>query len=220
MLTSIYFFILVVLATNLYANETAIERFIIKQYEKNKQYTQQIKALEESTVQLKRQLERQNRAYHQLQETLLSTHQATKTSKITPQKTVALNNTDYRHARNLAFSGEYKKAITALLAYIEKYPNAQNIADAKFWLASSYVADGHFSDGAEKYLRFVNEHPQHYKIPDALYRLGIVQHELGSTKEAVALFESIIRRFPQHSIIPQVKESLRRLEKAKISNPT
>ena len=197
---------------HLIANETAFDKFIIKQYQFNKAYTEQINTLKESIAQLNYQLEQQEKDYQALKNSTFRTQTVKKDQPI--KNSIVIGNRAYRHARNLMRSEQYEKAIKALTQYIKDYPDSENVSDAKFWLANSYAANSEFDHAARKYLLFTIQHPEHHKIPNALYRLAIAQHEIKQSDKAKIILKSIVRRFPQHKITASAKKSLELLEQS------
>lgn len=193
----------------------ALNRFKIEQGQLNQSYQQQINALKETVANLQHQLSQSHQNNEPFKNVVLSSAKVPIDKK--NQKKI---NQDYRDARSLILSGQYKLAIEALSNYIKLNPKADNTADSYFWLANSYIANNQFDDGSKKYLLFITKYPKHHKIPKALYHLGLAQFELGHPEKSILLFKSILRRFPQHRVISKVKESLRRLESSKIVSAT
>ncbi len=203
-----------------YAQEI-VQQFITKQTLQNQQYKTKINQLAEQITQLKHKLDKQNKEIKSLQ-ILLNTNlaKATAATSSLDKSADIIINKQYRQARYLILSGQYQQAIKAFNDYLSNNTDASNIAEAQFWLASSYAANSQFDNSVRNYLKFIIDYPTHHKIPEALYNLSIAQNELGQPQKSVLLLKSVLRRFPQHKIIPQVKESLRRLALVKQATKT
>ena len=193
-------------------NNNPIDAFIIKQHEKNNEYSEKIIQLNIELEKLKIKLISQEKTYKELKKIIINDKLAA--SKATTSKDekdkyiVEISNKDYRNARDLVLSEQYNLAIKGLKAYITKYPKAENIADARFWLAGSYMANKNYLEAINGYLLFLAKHKKHYKTPDALYKLAIAQYELGFKKKSEIIFKSIVSRFPNNKVTKLAINSL------------
>lgn len=194
----------------------ALDNFILSQQEKNEKYSEEIFELKEKISQLEQKLYNQDVAQKLFKKGVFEQFIDKKAQK--PKKTITkvnyvASNRSYRNARDLVLDGQYEKATTAFITYINDYPDGGNIAEARFWLANSYAAQNNFNEASKGYMMFTIQHKTHYKVPNALYRLAVSQYELGYKDKANRLIKSIIRRFPNHRIIPEVKKSLIKFNK-------
>lgn len=204
-------------STGITNEDNAINNFITKQYQVNIEQIKEIESLKESITQLTYQLQQIKANYKSLSDGIafnLKNNQAIVQKKLKSSQSVIISNKAYRQARNLMRSEQYDRAIKALSQYLKDYPKSENYAEAKFWLANSYAANGQFGHAARKYLLFSIQHKNHSKIPDALYRLAIAQNELGQADKAKLILDSVARRFPQHKIIELVNKSLAVLKRS------
>ncbi len=211
--------ILLFISFNIYSKNNPQDLFIIEQYQKNQKYSKSIDELQEQSVLLNNKLTVQDERIKQLNKLVIDSVKSNAIKKITnnTNNKITISNKEYRNARNLVLSEQYKKAILEFEKYIKKYPNADNIADALFWQASSYMANKEYAKASHKYLLFQINHKNHYKVPNALYKLAIAQYELGLADKSEIIFKSIIRRFPNHTITKFAKQSLKELTKNKKS---
>lgn len=206
------------LFSNTYAQGNNGELSILKQYQKNKEYDEKINNLTEQLVLINNKLDTQKAQYSELKKIISNNTNTKNISKNNDiNNIVVVANKSYRNARNLLLAEQYDNAIAALKKYTEEYPQAANIADAKFWLASAYMANKNYAKASHQYLLFQIHYQSHYKVPRALYKLAIAQYELGLPDKAEILFKSIVRRFPNNKIASLAKQSLAELNKNNIN---
>jgi TolA-binding protein len=82
-------------------------------------------------------------------------------SKNNPE-TGSLVNIDYETAKSLYNAQKYGKAIESFKKYLERYPESPNIADAKFYLAESYLKDNQIDKALEEFNTVINERKSNY----------------------------------------------------------
>ncbi len=211
--------ILLFISFNVYPNDNKQDLFIIEQYQKNQHYSKSIDELKEQLLLLDKKLIEQDKKFQELNKFVADGIKNSTVKKTLNNKedNITIGNKEYRNARNLVLSEQYEQAILEFEKYISKYPNADNIADALFWQASSHMANKEYAKASHKYLLFQINYKNHYKVPNALYKLAIAQYELGLADKSEIIFKSIIRRFPNHRIAKLAKQSLAELSKNKKS---
>ncbi|MBI2800764.1 MAG: tol-pal system protein YbgF [Gammaproteobacteria bacterium] len=102
----------------------------------------------------------------------------------------------YRDAFGALKSGEYDKAITALSAFQQQYPNSQYGDNAQFWLAEAYYVKRDFAAALPEYQKMMTNYPASKKLSHAMLKIGYSYLELGQPEQARTVLEDLQRRFP------------------------
>lgn len=104
---------------------------------------------------------------------------------------------DYSAAFAFIKSQELAKAQTAFTAYIERYPKAQRVSNAIYWLGEVNLAQGKLPQASAYFQRLISEHGKSAKVPDAMYKLGRVYQRMGETDNAAAIWQSLLAKYPK-----------------------
>ncbi len=161
-----------------FAMAPEVEKFILNQYQKNKEYNKKIEALTNQVDLLKNRLLEQEKSYQQLEQLLIENRSIKNKLFLQPiEETSQEIRQDlavhaYRTARSLLISGRYQGALKAFNTYIKDYPNDQNIFDAKYWLARTYMANNEYNKALEELSSLQKENPNYNKLPNALFGLA------------------------------------------------
>lgn len=102
----------------------------------------------------------------------------------------------YRDAFGALKSGEYDKAITALSAFQQQYPNSQYGDNAQFWLAEAHYVKRDFAAALPEYQKMMTNYPASKKLSHAMLKIGYSYLELGQPDQARGVLEDLQRRFP------------------------
>jgi len=102
----------------------------------------------------------------------------------------------YANARSMLVAGQYPEAETAFGDYLQRYPNASNSADARFWFAFTQLARNNYQDAASNFVRYLQAAPNAPRAPEAQVRLGMALAGLGQTRQACGAYANLPRRYP------------------------
>jgi tol-pal system protein YbgF len=102
----------------------------------------------------------------------------------------------YSRARELLVNGEYAEAEAAFGDFLERYPNAETAADARFWFAFTLLARNNYQDAAANFVTYLRVAPQGPRAPEAQVRLGMALVGMERQREGCQAFTSLTRRFP------------------------
>jgi len=102
----------------------------------------------------------------------------------------------YANARSSLVAGQYPEAETAFGDYLQRYPNAANAADARFWFAFTQLARNSYQDAASNFVRYLQAAPNAPRAPEAQVRLGMALAGLGQTRQACGAYANLPRRYP------------------------
>ncbi len=146
---------------------------------------------------------------------LLSGAQQTVPQQQDDMTVAALPSTDdpeelYRNSYEFILSGDYKTAEAGFRSYIDRFPDANRIPDANFWLGESLAAQKRHREAAEIFLATSREYPESRKAPDTLLKLGMSLSALKQREVACATFREVNQRHPNASdaLKERVKQEL------------
>jgi tol-pal system protein YbgF len=140
------------------------------------------------------------------------------TSPVAPRPTVmpstGNDSSDYTAAYALVKSGNYDQAITAFLAYVERYPSGRYTPNAWYWLGELYVANKpqNLTAATEAFQYLLSKYPDHDKVPAAMYKLGTVYFLTGNKQKSQELLTHVIDRYGStgNSAVNKSREFLRK----------
>ena len=93
-------------------------------------------------------------------------------------------------------AADYDRAESLLEAFVEKFPEAPQTADAKFTLGEIYLATGANGEAARVFLDHVSTYKDDPKSPEAYLKLGIAFKRLNRPEEACRVFNAGVKKFP------------------------
>ncbi|WP_062228885.1 tol-pal system protein YbgF [Aureimonas frigidaquae] len=100
---------------------------------------------------------------------------------------------------NYLLAGEYVMAEETFRQYTQTYPNAENAADAQYWLGESLFAQKKYRDAAEVFLTAQKQHANSSKGPEMLLKLGMSLAALDNRDTACATYSEVEKRYPSMS---------------------
>ncbi|WP_293796440.1 cell division protein CpoB [uncultured Pantoea sp.] len=118
-------------------------------------------------------------------------------------------NTDYNAAVALILEKkQYDQAITALQAWVKKYPDSTYQPNANYWLGQLYYNKGKKDDSAYYFATVVKNYTKSPKAPEALFKVGVIMQEKNDTAKAKAVFQQVIKQFPNSDSAKQAQKRL------------
>jgi tol-pal system protein YbgF len=93
-------------------------------------------------------------------------------------------------------AGKYAEAEEAFGDFLERYPDAPNAADARFWFAFTQLARNNYQDAASNFVNYLQHNRNAARAPEAQVRLGMALAGMGQTRQACAAFADLARRYP------------------------
>ncbi|VFM97327.1 MAG: tol-pal system protein YbgF [Candidatus Kentron sp. G] len=119
---------------------------------------------------------------------------------------------DYQVAFGLLKKGAYKKAITALVVFVEKYPHGQYASSAQYWLGETYYVTQQYRQALKTFQKFLDKYPSSSNFIDGLLKIGYIQHELGQKTKARQTLTDLIERYPGTTEAHLAKKRLRKIK--------
>lgn len=104
----------------------------------------------------------------------------------------ALYRIGYEHVLN----GDYPIAEQVFARFIDLYPDDVLVADARFWLGESVLAQGRFEDAAEIFIDARARHPQAGKAAETMLKIGTIMAALGDREIACVTFADALETHP------------------------
>jgi tol-pal system protein YbgF len=105
----------------------------------------------------------------------------------------------YRNSYEFILSGDYKTAEAGFRSYIDRFPSANRVPDASFWLGESLAAQKRHREAAEVFLSASRQYPESKKAADTLLKLGISLSALKQREVACATLREVGSRYPKAS---------------------
>ncbi|WOI54241.1 tetratricopeptide repeat protein [Parvularcula sp. LCG005] len=102
----------------------------------------------------------------------------------------------YNIAYNAVLAADYDTAERTLEAFVVRFPDEPQTAEAKFLLGEVYLATGANGDAARVFLDHVGTYKDDPRSPEAYLKLGISFARLGRTEEACKVFRAGKSKFP------------------------
>ncbi len=98
----------------------------------------------------------------------------------------------YKAGYAYILDGDYNLAEEVFSTFVDTYPDDPLIADARFWLGESQLAQGRFEDAADTFIMTRSLHPDASKAPETLYKIGTIMAALGNREIACVTFEDAL----------------------------
>ena len=131
------------------------------------------------------------------------------------------NNADqvaYQAAFDWLKKKNYVKATEAFQGFIKKYPDSQNIVNARYWLGQLYLLQGQPDRSIDQFQTIVKKYSQDKKVPDALLQLGLAYYAKGDTKRAVATLKQVQTKYADSKAADIAKARLQQIPSATSSD--
>ncbi|KGL50903.1 tol-pal system protein [Pantoea ananatis] len=118
-------------------------------------------------------------------------------------------NSDYNAAVALILEKkQYDQAITALQAWVKRYPDSTYQPNANYWLGQLFYNKGKKDDAAYYYATVVKQYPKSPKAAEALLKVGVIMQEKNDTAKAKAVYQQVIKLYPDSESAKQAQKRL------------
>jgi tol-pal system protein YbgF len=104
---------------------------------------------------------------------------------------------EYRAAVELVRAGRTDEAVTALRAFLAKYPRHEYADNAQYWLGEAYYASRDYQHALVEFRATIETYPRGNKVPDALLKVGYCYSALGQPDRARAVLEQVVNLYPK-----------------------
>lgn len=103
---------------------------------------------------------------------------------------------------------DFKSAIKSLKIIIKSSKNSETIANASYFLAVSYAANGQYKEAVVTARKFVAANPENKYAPDALRTMYIAQNQLNWKQSAINTANTLFKKYPDSDAAKKVKQDL------------
>ncbi|MXP49158.1 cell division protein CpoB [Pantoea sp. Eser] len=118
-------------------------------------------------------------------------------------------NGDYNAAVALILEKkQYDQAMSALQAWVKRYPDSTYQPNANYWLGQLNYNKGKKDDAAYYYATVVKNYPKSPKAAEALLKVGVIMQEKNDTAKAKAVYQQVIKLYPNTDSAKQAQKRL------------
>jgi tol-pal system protein YbgF len=104
---------------------------------------------------------------------------------------------EYRGAVDLVKATRYPAAITALRAFVQRYPRHEYADNAQYWIGEAFYAQKDYLHALAEFRATIELYPRGNKVPDALLKVGYCYAALGQGDKARAVLEQVVSLYPK-----------------------
>jgi len=105
--------------------------------------------------------------------------------------------------------GGNRAARAAFSDLLQRFPDSELAADAQFYIAESFAAEGSGAAADTAYAGVVARYAESPRAPTALYKRGVLAQSARRTTTARKLYNDLIRRYPNSDEAELARERLR-----------
>ena len=120
-------------------------------------------------------------------------------------------NSLFQLARDQLARGSPRAAREALDTLIVRYPTADVVPAAQFFVAEAYAQEGKRAAADSVYTMVAAKFPRSDRAPTALYKLALARRDAGQRTAAQTLLERIVREYPRTDEAVFAREQLKGL---------
>ena len=102
----------------------------------------------------------------------------------------------YERGYRFVQTGDYMSGEQAFTAFSELYPDSPRIAEARFWLGESLLAQGKFEEAARVFLDAHTNWPDSRMGAQTLLKLGVTMAGMSQRELACATYAKVHTRYP------------------------
>jgi tol-pal system protein YbgF len=166
----------------------------------------QLITIQELTGQSQRRLQELRASFENRAQEAASTAQDTSTAAASA---LPGPNSLFEIARDQLARGSPRAARDALDTLIVRYPTADVVPAAQFFVGEAYAQEGSRAAADSVYTLVASRYPRSDRAPTALYKLALARRDAGQRATAQALLERIVREYPRTDEAVFAREQLR-----------
>jgi tol-pal system protein YbgF len=118
----------------------------------------------------------------------------------------------FEEALGVLRSGDFDKALGALMQFQRRYPGSGYSDLARFWTANALYGRRDYKESVAAFRGFVSAAPQHPKAPEALLAVANSQVEAKDKAGARKTLDELVKTYPQSEAAKAGKERLATLK--------
>lgn len=106
----------------------------------------------------------------------------------------------YLAAYDFVKNKQFDNALTALQAFVVKYPNGGYTANAHYWLGELYMVKDNYQQAIEHFDIVLKNYPSSSKQGASLLKMGYALAALGQTQQARERLLEVVKKYPDTNI--------------------
>lgn len=99
----------------------------------------------------------------------------------------------YQAGYAYVLDGDYALAEDVFSTFVDTYQDDALIADARFWLGESLLAQGKFEEAVDMFIEVRSLHPNASKAPETMLKIGSIMAALGNREVACVTFDDALK---------------------------
>jgi tol-pal system protein YbgF len=115
----------------------------------------------------------------------------------------------FQIGRDQLTRGGNSAARAAFADLLQRFPDSELAADAQFYIAEAFAAEGSAAPADSAYATVVAKYPQSPRAPTSLYKRGFLAQSAGRITAARRLYNDLIRKYPDSDEAELARERLR-----------
>lgn len=121
---------------------------------------------------------------------------------------------DYNKAQQAFLNDDYQQAVTLYDAYLQRYPGAENAANAQFWKAECYRKLGQYEKAIAEFEKVRSNYPgpDNTKAAISMTRQADCHIALGQTQRAIDLWTQLVQNYPLSEVTDQARQRLKEVQ--------
>ena len=108
--------------------------------------------------------------------------------------------------------GDFDKAASALVAFLQRYSGSGYADSARFWLGNAQYGQKNYKDAIVSFRALATTAPNHPRTPEALLALANCQIEMKDNKSARKTIDELLKAYPASEAATAGKERLSTLK--------
>ncbi len=107
--------------------------------------------------------------------------------------------------------GNYDLAIQGFKNFLVRYPNAENLASAHYYLGESYYSMSRYLEAVAEFQTVIKDHPRSRYAPPSYLKSGNCYQQLGESQLGERAFRELISLYPRSEEAEQARIALQDL---------
>ncbi len=101
--------------------------------------------------------------------------------------------------------GQFDKADTQFVAFIQKFPTSPYLPIAMYWLGNAKYALKDYSSATVQFEKLIAQFPNHQRVPGAILMMANCQFESGNKLVANLLLTNVVTKYPNSPAASEAK---------------
>ncbi|HUQ48119.1 MAG TPA: tetratricopeptide repeat protein [Gemmatimonadaceae bacterium] len=164
---------------------------------------------QERLQQLRAQLEQRNKQLPPPTTPAVATGDTLAATPAAPPPDAPGPNELFQIGRDQLTRGGNSAARAAFSDLLQRFPDSELAADAQFYIAEAFAAEGSAAPADSAYATVIARYPASSRAPTSLYKRAFLAQSAGRTTAARRLYNDLIRKYPNSDEAELARERLR-----------